>query len=674
MLNIVCVKWGTLYSSDYVNILYDMVRRNIKDGAPGKFVCFTDNPDGLHDDIEARPLPDNLTAWWNKLYLFKDGLFPDGDRVVYLDLDTVITGSLDDILGYNGEFAILRDFYRQEGYQSSIMSWVAGTCNDIWNEYVRAEFPSVDGGDQAWIEKSRFFLDIWQDLFPDSFVSYKAHCSEGIPRGAKVVIFHGVPMPHQVLDGWVPHIWKIGGGSSLEMTVEGNTQLEVIKQNIRSALDSGLDVLTEPTPAHDRHAVIVGGGPSIKDFAAELRMRSDTGQDIVALNNSWRWLEKNGITVNKHVMLDAREENAEFIPHGLQMQRLYASQCHPKVIESAPELLWHALIPDIVDDFNDKNMFWVGSGTTVGIRSILLLYVLGYRHFHIYGYDSSYLEEEGHAYPQVLNNGEKVIDVQASGRAFKAAPWMVTQTNEFLELMEFLTERSCEITIHGDGLLQHAVKTMLVPAECGNQQGDVTEYNGIWWPTACKRARQYSDMTAGDIDSIMKMVAGRDVVVQAGGNVGVWPKAFAKEFKAVYTFEPDYTNFRCLNLNCTESNIIKIQAALGERSGFVGLERQANNCGAHSVSGVGIIPTLRIDDLGLTACDLIQLDIEGYELNALKGAIQTITTFHPLIVVEDKGLSDKYGTIEGDIAYWLIEIGYGECARLHRDVVFCYKN
>ena len=96
---------------EYANCLYDGITRNLKDGTPGKFVVFTDDTqeDGYSDGIELRKLPDGLEGFYNKISLFRPGMFPDGERVCFFDLDTVITGSLDDIAAYTGPFAILRD-------------------------------------------------------------------------------------------------------------------------------------------------------------------------------------------------------------------------------------------------------------------------------------------------------------------------------------------------------------------------------------------------------------------------------------------------------------------------------------------------------------------------------------------------------------------------------------
>ena len=57
----------------------------------------------------------------------------------------------------------------------------------------------------------------------------------------------------------------------------------------------------------------------------------------------------------------------------------------------------------------------------------------------------------------------------------------------------------------------------------------------------------------------------RSVAVQAGGCMGMYPRLLSDMFNAVYTFEPDPLNFHCLVANCQRDNIVKMNAALGER-------------------------------------------------------------------------------------------------------------
>ncbi len=175
--------------------------------------------------------------------------------------------------------------------------------------------------------------------------------------------------------------------------------------------------------------------------------------------------------------------------------------------------------------------------------------------------------------------------------------------------------------------------------------------------------------TLPDLETYYPYCQKFDIAVQAGGNVGVWPKKISERFGAVYTFEPDHENFGCLIGNLLDtSNVIKIQAALGSQPGTVGLHRVPQNAGAHYVEGAGIIPTLRIDDLGLSGLDFLMLDVEGYELAAIMGAEKAIRAFQPAIVTEEKHY--RAGSQRGDVEAFLAGLGYAKVAQKHRDAVF----
>jgi len=187
------------------------------------------------------------------------------------------------------------------------------------------------------------------------------------------------------------------------------------------------------------------------------------------------------------------------------------------------------------------------------------------------------------------------------------------------------------------------------------------------WPSG-------DDRLAGDIHSLTDLddyvfphIPEKRVAVQAGGAMGMWAKRMAQVFDTVYTFEPNPQSFHCLNHNCPEENIVKLQAALGEKPGLVTMayHEAPNNYGAYMCKRGGIIPTLRIDDLGLERCDLIMLDIEGYELFALKGSVAVIGKYHPAIVLEDKGCSQKFGYPKGEVETYLRTQGYTKFHRFH---------
>lgn len=174
----------------------------------------------------------------------------------------------------------------------------------------------------------------------------------------------------------------------------------------------------------------------------------------------------------------------------------------------------------------------------------------------------------------------------------------------------------------------------------------------------------------------------RAAVLQAGGAVGVWPKRFAQLFDIVYTFEPYPPSFHCLCVNAPELNIIKFNAALGDRHRMVKMdfpEHRARsvagkeNIGGFRVVGAGDIPMLKIDDFNFPRLDLLYLDLEGFENEALRGGLATILQCKPYIVMEDKqGCVSHFGHKVGDVEHYLHgHAGYRTIKRFHggRDVM-----
>lgn len=466
MLKIVTVNWRDYEGrgAEYVNTLHDMVRRNLPAGFEGEFHCFTDDPTGLDPSIIVRDLPGNLEGWWNKLYLFKDGLFEPDDRIVYFDLDTLITGRLDEIVQYDGDFAILRDAYRPDGLQSSVMAWRPGAVGHIWHIWNTFGRPKHPGGDQQWIETCVERPDILQIKFPGLFVSYKATGGQP-PQSASVVFFHGHPRPHEVTAGWVPEVWKIGGITRAQLDSVCNTGGDRLLENVRASCKCDLAWLEVERP-HDGHAVIVGGGPSLASTFDELAWRQSIGQTVWALNGSAEWLNERGVTPDFHVLVDARPENARFVARPEQdTLYLVGSQCDGslfKALDSHDIMLWHSGAPGIADllKVEPRPVNLIGGGSTVGLQAIALAYAMGYRKIHLYGFDSSLKDDAHHAYDQPLNNGDFVVDAIAGDRKFRSTAWMVQQTEEFCRLATELANDGVTITVHGDGLLPHVARCM----------------------------------------------------------------------------------------------------------------------------------------------------------------------------------------------------------------------
>lgn len=163
-------------------------------------------------------------------------------------------------------------------------------------------------------------------------------------------------------------------------------------------------------------------------------------------------------------------------------------------------------------------------------------------------------------------------------------------------------------------------------------------------------------------------------VIHAGGNIGIYALEFAKHAKNVYVFEPASENFSALCMNCAKhENIFLYKAALGDKHNTINMMNPApdKQCGAWKVDrSLGNVPTLRIDDLNLIDLSIIHLDIEGYELFALKGAEETIKRCKPLIAFEILSHSDKYNYTTKEMYDYLVSLGYNKSMPYGNEIMF----
>ena len=180
------------------------------------------------------------------------------------------------------------------------------------------------------------------------------------------------------------------------------------------------------------------------------------------------------------------------------------------------------------------------------------------------------------------------------------------------------------------------------------------------WPIIDENSWKGQNELKDLVNHIIPHVKNKNVMVQAGGNCGFLLNTFVPHFNIIYTFEPDPVNFYCLNRNVDSTNVIKMQSCLGNISQTVNVQQlirpeRLHDIGGTHVNGDGYIPTIILDNLNLPDCNLIQLDIEGYELNALLGAIETIKKFRPVLCIEfcEKWLN-RYNT-NGEAVHKLLD-------------------
>ncbi len=163
-------------------------------------------------------------------------------------------------------------------------------------------------------------------------------------------------------------------------------------------------------------------------------------------------------------------------------------------------------------------------------------------------------------------------------------------------------------------------------------------------------------------------------VIQAGGHCGLYAKIYVNLFERVFTFEPELNNFMNLAYNCNDTRIVKMNAALTDENDFVSMGIVSYiNTGMHKVLPKGIFGLIAygvtLDSIKPKDVDLIHLDVEGFEYNALKGAVKTISKYKPLIVLEMTEKTDKIYALMKKLSYEEVETYH----TMSKNSIFEYK-
>jgi hypothetical protein len=224
MQTIICMKWGTLYGVEYVNRLYNMAKRNTD--RPLRFVCFTDDPAGMDSGVEALPLPSmelpERARWdgWRKLSVWQPELSGITGDVLYLDIDLVLTGSIDAFFDFEPErsFCVIENWTQvgQKIGNTSVFRFRVGAHPYIFHRFEDDPEPYLGKYriEQIYISREISEMVFWPTewcasfkhtllpRWPLNFIK-----APPLPADTRVVAFTGRPNPDESRDGIWPAAW-----------------------------------------------------------------------------------------------------------------------------------------------------------------------------------------------------------------------------------------------------------------------------------------------------------------------------------------------------------------------------------------------------------------------------------------------------------------------------------
>ena len=213
-------------------------------------------------------------------------------------------------------------------------------------------------------------------------------------------------------------------------------------------------------------------------------------------------------------------------------------------------------------------------------------------------------------------------------------------------------------------------------------------------------AKENVNVTNEDIPEmtaiINKYVSNKSVAIDVGCHYGFFTKFLSEQFKTVHAFDFNNDIFECFVKNMEKfkcRNVVRYPYGLGEKQKYVATTDWKKKEKSRGPLGNHIDPEIKrkknkkqkirpLDRLNIKDVGLMMIDTEGYEINVLKGAEQTIKQFKPVLVLEFHrsfsnpidNLTKKYGYTLNDLQNYVESLGYKSIGYINKvDQAFVAK-
>jgi len=162
-----------------------------------------------------------------------------------------------------------------------------------------------------------------------------------------------------------------------------------------------------------------------------------------------------------------------------------------------------------------------------------------------------------------------------------------------------------------------------------------------------------------------------EIAIDVGANIGSYSLQLSKRFHMVIAFEPDPHHRHFLRMNVASNSLgnVRIEdVALSDRNGMMPLYIRPGGATSLDPFHYGrtwnelcVVKVARLDDIELPPGRLsfVKIDAENLELHILRGALQLLQRFSPILAVEVHGPRVALGNrCSCDVCSFLKSLGY----------------
>lgn len=286
-----------------------------------------------------------------------------------------------------------------------------------------------------------------------------------------------------------PAVWNRLAGVSTQTATSVDESMDNVRINIERKLPWFHDFLkpkTESSPSlKEARIALVGGGPSIKATTFELIDFTTT----IACGSSHDWLQEHSPRKPSYcVVCDPDPVMANYLrcPNH-DTTYLVSSHCNPSVFDALVGheiVMWHCWPIGSGNDearlfLNEKTPGWcaVGGGCTVGLRSLSIALMMGYKEIHFFGFDSclGMSDDDHHAYPFTDTTKEFLGDIydlmigmgSENGpviKKYRVAGYQLAQAEHYKQMLQAFGHLFKPV-FHGPGLITDMQAMIDIEAE-----------------------------------------------------------------------------------------------------------------------------------------------------------------------------------------------------------------